>query len=232
MSNVGHRQLGEFSAPRKPIIKASRNPYDIATIVSIYPKAIDEFKHTIQPGKFYIAPGSFNNPAILEIGSSSWWMAGDGRPTLEIPVSSVSIANSVINDYSNGMLGCDMSTAMPGLFFVPERITVFDVKVKFKGALESAKVKQDNWFKILVRIADSLWARSNGNPLTISDEMRIAAKELNENNKPWLLDFRQAKLENCAACGTLKNPAYPICPTCKHIDQSHPAAKDLTFARG
>ncbi len=228
------RQVGENISPilnKRRAVKSFKNPMDKCTIVSILPKEIDEVKYTIEPGRFVIAPGTYEKPAILVVGGSSWWRDVDiEQPLIEIPVGSVQIADSVIRDYCNGMLGCDMADAVPGLFFVLGEITVADIKLKYREKLDETKVKQDNWLKILIRLADSLWARSNGNPLVISNEMRMAANMLNETGKPWLQNFEAAKLVPCMACGSLRNEKFPVCPSCKAVDPSHPLSKDLKFA--
>lgn len=213
------------------LIRSFKNPMDKCTIVSIFPKEINEKKETIEPGRFHIGPGEPEHPAILVVGSSSWWKDIDvDQPMLEIPVSSIQVADSIIKDYCNGMLGCNMADQMPGLFYVLGEHNVMEIKMKYKNELEKAHNKQTNWYKILVRLADSLWARSNGNPLVICDEMRLAARSLNFNDKAWLKDFQIAELVRCKACGGMKNPDYPICPTCKSIDLAHPEAKNLKFA--
>lgn len=232
MSNVfaGHRQVGVFT-PSRPMIRSVRNPMDKCTIVSILPKEIREKKVTIEPGVFNIAPGTYEKPATLVVGPSSWWRDIDvDQPMLEIPVSSVQIAESVIKDYCNGIIGCNMADSMPGLFFVLGEKTVDEVKKEYFSKLMEVKKKQENWFRILIKLADSLWARSNGNPLVIANEMRLAAQALGENNKPWIKDFTHVELIPCIACGNMRNPLYPICGSCKNIDLKHPQAKELKFA--
>src|SRR4029077_4532765 len=137
---------------------------------------------------------------------------------LEIPVGSIQVAESIIRDYCNGMLGCNMGDSMPCLLFVLGEHTAMEIKLKYKTKLDEVKAKQDNWYRILVRLADSLWSRTSGNPLAIWDEMRLAARSLNLNDKPWLKDYQQAELVRCFACGNMRNESYPICPTCKTID--------------
>ncbi len=215
----------------RKLIRSFKNPMDKCTIVSIFQKDIHEVKYTIEPGRFHIPPGTFDNPSTLVVGTSSWWRDIDAdQPMLEIPVSSIQVAESVIKDYCNGMLGCDMSGSMPGLFFVLGEHNALEIKMKYKEKLDEVKAKQDNWFKILVRLADSLWARSANNPLVICDEMRLAARSLNYNDKPWLKDFIMSKQVTCKACGSLKNPDFPVCLVCKSIDQEHPLAKEIKFA--
>lgn len=224
----------EFTAPsmnKRRAIRAQVNPMDKCTIVSIFPREITEEKLTVYPNRWTIPAGTMENPGVLVVGSSSWWKDYDfEQPLLEIVNSSIQIADSVIKDYCNGMLGCNMSDSMPGLFFVLGEHSAIEIKLKFKKKLEEMNEKQNNWYRILVRIADSLWSRTQGNPLAIWDEMRLAARSLNLNDKPWLKDYQQAELTRCNACGGMRNPLYPICPVCKSIDMTHPEAKSLKFA--
>lgn len=213
------------------VIRSAKNPMDKCTIVSIFPKEIDEIKHTIEPGHFHIPAGTLESPSTLIVGSSSWWKDIDvDQPMLEIPVSSIQIADSIIKDYANGMLGCNMGDTMPGLFFVLGEHNTLEIKMKYKEKLAEMNVKQNRWYEILVRLADSLWSRTAGNPLVIWDVMRLAAESLNYKDKPWLKDFATIQLVRCVACGGMRNPDYPICPTCKSIDSSHPLSKELKFA--
>jgi hypothetical protein len=187
----------------------------------------------MQPGFFDIPPGTFENPAILVVGPSSWWREVDeNQPLLEIPVSSIQVADSIVRDYENGLLACNMADQAPGLFYVPGEYTVERVKKEHSPLLSKAQAAQKKWFLELVRIADILWSRSNGNPLSISDDARLACKELNIHNKPWLGDIQQAELVRCMACGALRNANFPICQTCKAIADPELAKKlNIQFAQ-
>jgi len=228
--------VGEFpglNQTNRRTIRAQVNPLDKSTIVSILPKAINERKATISPGFFNLAPGTFENPAILVVGPSSWWREVDeNQPLLEIPVSSIQIADSVVRDYANGLLACNMGDQMPGLFYLPGEFDVIKLKKEHSPLLLKAQANQKRWFLELVRIADILWSRSNGNPLSISDDARLACKELNIHNKPWLGDIQTAELVRCIACGALRNPIFPICGACKAIvDKDKAKELGLTFAQ-
>ena len=199
-------------------VRSEPNPVDKATIVSLLPREVTETKPTIQPGTFTIPAGTKEKPGILIIGSSSWWREIDeGQPLLEIPVSSVQVADSIVKDYCNGLLGCDMSEAMPGLFYVAGAHNLESIKKNYAGMIEKYYRLQRKWFGNLVQIADVMWARSNGNPLAINDDARLACEELGFKDKPWLKDFHAAQLVQCIACGSFKNPDFPICPTCHAI---------------
>jgi hypothetical protein len=229
-------QVGEFPGlvhQNRRTIRAPVNPMDKSTVVSILPKPISEKKATIQPGIFELPAGSYDKPALLVVGPSSWWREVDeNQPLLEIPVSSIQIADSIVRDYCNGLLACNMADQMPGLFYVPGEYTVAKLKLEHAPLLQKAQTTQKKWFLELVRIADILWSRSNGNPLSISDDARLACKELNITSKPWLGDMQTAELIRCVACGALRNSQYPICQTCKAIADPELAKKlNLTFAQ-
>lgn len=214
------------------LIRAEVNPMDKATVVSIFPKVIDETKPTIQPGRFLIPPGNLTKPAVLAVGPSSWWREIDeDQPMLEIPQSSVLIADSIVKDYCNGLIGCDMGDKMPGLFYVVGEYTAAAIVASFSNQLKIAEIKQKRYYTELVKQADSLWARSQGNPLAISEDMRMAARELGlGESKDWMKDFQAVNMERCYACGALKNPEYPVCGSCRAIDPKHPAADKIKFA--
>ncbi len=83
--------------------------------------------------------------------------------------------------------------------------------------LGKAIAAQKLYYAELVKLADSLWARTNGNPLSISDDARLAAKKLGFENKPWMKDFAAVQMTNCKACGHMVNPIFPVCPNCKNV---------------
>lgn len=223
--------VGQFPNQNRRVIRAPINPMDKSTIVSIFPKEITEVKHTIQPGVFTISAGSIEYPSTLVVGPSSWWREIDeDQPMLEIPTSSIQIADSFVTDYCNGLLGYNVNDTCPGLFYVPGEFRVEEIKKRFSSELLKANIRQRAWYTSLIRLADGLWARSNGNPLAISDDMRLAAKELGQATKDWMKDHQMVDMTRCIACGSLRNPNYPICSTCKHIDEQHPLSKGMKFA--
>lgn len=210
--------------------RAPTNPMDRSTLVSIYPKDISAENITIQPGRFHIPAGTYEKPSLVVIGPSSWWKdVGEEQPLLEIPVSSVVVADSIVNDWSNSLLGFG-TESKPGFFFLPGEIGSAELKTKYKNFIDKAAERQKRWFAALVQMADTLWSRTNGNPLSISDDMRMAARELGLNAKEWLANFQHVEMVRCVACGNMKNPAYPVCAACKAIDPNHPKAKEVKFA--
>jgi len=229
-------QVGEFpgmAVHQRRLIRAPVNPLDKSTVVSILPKKISERKFTIQPGIFEIEPGTPDKPAVLVVGPSSWWReVDDSQPMLEIPVSSIQVADSIVRDYCVGLLACNMEDMKPGIFYIPGEWNVERIKKEHILILQSEERKQRKWLAELIRIADILWARSQGNPLSISEDARLACKILNIQNKPWQGDQVAMELVRCVACGALRNPLFPICGTCKAIVDKDLAKKlDLTFAQ-
>lgn len=224
--------------PRRQAIRQEYNPLDKSTVFSIFPKPLDDVKPTILPGVFHIDAGSPEKPARLVVGPSSWFREIDEtQPMLEIPVSSVQVAKSIVEDYCSGIYGCDMNQSMPGWFFLPGDISVeklnsketvpgtqkYDVAgkmifpgVKFVDVLDIAVKKQNNFFEKQVFLADALWARTNGSPLAITDDMRLAATQLGRV-KDWNVSASRVEMINCIACGNMRNPKFPICSHCNRV---------------
>jgi hypothetical protein len=205
-----------MSIKNRSLFRSPQNPLDKATIVSIYPKAINQSFPTIQPGNFIIPAGKRQAPASLVIGSSSWWKELDvDQPFLEVPESAMIIAKAIITDYCNGLLEYSLNSG-PGLFYLPGEVTPKNILLEI-DLLNAAEVKQKNWFQSMVKTADTLWARTMGNPLAISDDMRLAAQELQLKDKAWMADFNTMELSNCPACGQLRNKLYPVCAHCNTV---------------
>src|SRR5215831_839399 len=204
---------------RQQVIRAPVNPMDKCTVVSIFPFHIRETKPTISPSTFIIAPGSYENPTLLVVGPSSWWREIDEKqPMLEIPVSSIQVADAIVRDYCNGLLGCNMSDIMPGLFYLQGAVQQKNLKIDHLPELDVAASKQRRWFEKLIELADIDWAKTNGNPLCINSLMRHAAKELGlEATKDWMEDFKNLQMIRCIACGALRNPAFPVCGSCHAV---------------
>lgn len=199
------------------LIRGPVNPADLATIFSIYPQEVVEVKHTVMPSIYRIPSGTKDNPSRLVVGTGSWWrQLNPDEPLLEIPCGATQIAGAVVDDYNSSRIGVNVGNAVPGLFYLPGNISVDVLRKDFTAELVKAVDKQLNWFKELVRMGDSLWARTNGNPISIDDTMKLAAKELGQQRE-WLRVTQRMDMIACVACGNLRNPTYPICPHCKAV---------------
>jgi hypothetical protein len=210
--------IGSIAPTNKRTIRQQSNPLDKATIVSIYPRDITEQKYTIQPGFFHLKAGTEEKPSFTIMGPSSWWRdIGEEMPLIEIPNSAVQVADSIIRDWANGMLMCDMNESMPGLFFIPGEINAKELKERYSDAFNTAVRRQKNWYNNLIRLADVGWAQTNGSPRAISDLMRLAAEALNLRDRDWMKTTVDQEKIKCIACGNLRNPQFPVCSTCNRI---------------
>jgi len=229
MSTVG---LAPWHDLKRRTIRAPVNPMDKATIISIYPRKIDEVKHTIQPGRFIIEPGSYDKPSVLVVGPSSWWRdIDDEQPLLEIPVSSIQVADSIVKDYNQSLLECNANDVTPGIFYLAGEKKTDDIKKDYKPLLDKANANQRRWYQALVNMANTLWARSSGNPLSISEDMKLAAQELGQTFD-WLKNFQMTSMVKCVACGNLNNESIIVCPNCRVILRRDEFTKlGLSFAQ-
>ncbi len=209
---------------KKRIQRMPVNPHDKSTVVSICPFEIHEIKPTIFPGYFDFP--AVKNPdedfEILVIGPSAWYKDTENS-IMEIQESSFHIARSLVNDYCHGLIGCNMSDSMPGLFFIPgsfNKMSILSYKDEsnrdFKSMLESARLKQKNWYLKIVEETDVLWARTNGNPRVVGKDAQMGCKLLGLGRE-WSEGVKAVELVPCKACGQRINPNYPICMHCKAI---------------
>lgn len=209
--------VGQFNDNRRNTHRAPVNPNDKCTVFNLLPQVIEVNNPTLQPGRFRIEPGSIDSPSRLVVGASSWWRDFDPeQPLLEIPVGAPLVAASIVEDYVQGMFGCDMGEKRPGLFYVVGDVSVSELKSKHKAVYEQAVTRQKNWYNELISRADIQWARTNGNPLSISYHSRLASKEM-QVERAWAGESSKLDLTPCPACGNLRNAAFPVCTSCKTI---------------
>lgn len=225
--------VGAFQPFKKTTVKAFINPYDKSTLVSIYPKVIKETKITLMPGLYELPPGSYEKPSLLVIGSASWWReVNEDEPLLEITQPSPVVAESIVRDFLVSLLASDGHSVAPGFFWVPGEVDEKELKTKYKNLLDKARDNQHRYYQALVKMADSLWARTNGNPLAIHEDAKLAARELGLT-RDWTQQHigYAPEIVKCVACGSMRNPNFPICPTCKAVIDVDLAKKlNLKFA--
>lgn len=227
MSNVG--VFPGWQSLNRQTTRAPVNPFDKSTIFSIFPFDVEDKKPTLSPGHWKIPAGSLENPSRLSVEPSSWWREIDPeQPLLEIPVSSILIADSIVRDYCAPLLGCDITSMMPGLFYIPGDISIDTLKKSHMNLLANAEQKQRKWYQELVKIGDIAWARTQGNPLSVNEMMKRAASELGLQDRDWLKAYHSVNMIKCFACGSLRNPEYPVCPSCKAVDPNYKS--DIKFA--
>lgn len=219
--------------PFRRTVRAEINPMDKSTIFSIYPKHIVERHSTVIPSRYEIPAGTFAKPSSVVVGPASWWKeTHPEEPLIEIVNGSPQVARAVVENFCSGLPGFVAGTAQPGLFWVPGEWTVDQLKTDFKliNALAIAKKKQDEYYTILIQIADEGWSKTNGSPLSISEDMRLAARELGAT-KDWMNNFALVENVKCIACGSPRNPQFPVCPSCKAVvDKKKAEELGITFA--
>jgi hypothetical protein len=202
--------IDAFAPLTRKLHRAPVNIMDKTTIVSIFPKKITSLNYTLFPGDFTVPVGSYEKPGILVVGPSSWWKDQEdlNQDPFEVSVGSLSVAHSIIKDWMEGLTGCDMEGSMPGVFYVNGEKTLIDIKKECKAQLDLAATKQKKFFQTLIEHADMLWVTYQGNPRAISEDMKLAAHELQIKDKPWLKDSVAFAMQNCPACGSLRNPDF------------------------
>lgn len=219
-----------------------KNPMDKCTIVSIYPRAIEENKPTIFPQNYRIEAAPRGGFSLLVVDGASYFTQPmmEGQPPNEIQINAAQLADSIVKDFLNSIWLSNSGGRGPGLFFIPGEytektiLTAKDYNGKtFNELMEVAKARQKAWFTELMNAADELWARTNGNPRAVPDDARLAAIELGvEKSKPWMENTVAAQLDRCPACGEMVDLNYPVCKGCKAVINKKKAEElGLIFAK-
>jgi hypothetical protein len=167
-----------------------------ATIISICPFPIDEFKPGIIPSNFHIDPAAEGDISILNLGN-------DIKSRMRVPVvgnvidmniSPIDMARAIIEDRLTGQLYASPE-AKPGLFFVEGTYSKPEAKIQFKKEIADMDLIQKNWFIHLVKIAD------DDSILEVADK-------------------------RCVACFSQMHQKATICPICKTNQAEFTAAQN------
>lgn len=199
------------------------------TVVSILPIEIRDSKPNLYPGHFVIPGGNFTDPGLLFVEKSVFYVPmAFGAPSLQIASGALEVANSIVNDYVGALFGVS-EDCRPGLFV---KNKVFknskECAVECVGEIQSALAAQRRWFHYLVNEADAEFQKHH-QAKSISDLQKMAARELNLKDKPWLLDITQLSVNNCPACYAAVNVNAALCPSCRYVINPE-KYKGMTFA--
>lgn len=192
-----------------------------ATIISIFPHQLPpERKPGLNPSEFAIPRGSYDNPQGLIITDNVFYNVdpdilsdAKDRQLIRVPVKPMELAQSIIQDYVNGLVFVD-SEGMPGLFPVKgDFIKSEEIKERFIEQIKEMDHVQRVWFHRLVDDANDIYSKSkNGN--AISDLQRTAAKYL-DIEADWLR--KEIQPSRCPYCKSPINEGAIVCTTCNQI---------------
>ena len=200
-----------------------------ATLISIVPFPIEEFKPGIYPGFFRLEASKNNIPEVLVISDSVYHVEIDENRTITVKCPSEDIAKSVVDDYVTSNLAYSIDEdAAPGMFWKSGSLDLGTIMSKYSDDLKLANERQVRWFKKLVQIADDDWEKTRQHKF-ISDMQRYAAKALGLE-RPWIIVSDQdAGIIKCIACSSSISKDAIVCPQCKMILNAE-KYKTLKFA--
>lgn len=121
----------------------------------------------------------------------------------------------------------------PGNSFVKYGVFIAAGKEPTKKELDAARAELRKHYTELVQEARSAYAQGPKEAeATIRETHRIAARELNLNDEPWLVIANPEARQKCPACGTMAGGEVILCPNCKFIfDEKKYAALQARFAK-
>jgi hypothetical protein len=220
---------------------ASRQSYEpAATVVSLVPFPISEFKPGMTPDKFELPPapeGDFSTLLVKKCKHGVY--LDENRPVLIVPTAPEEVAEAICFDYKKGQMGIALDEAEPALFWVqgdyhidPQNIDRNKrnaLLAEFATEFREAERKQVQWFKNLVASADDAWSKFHQRGM-ISVPQRIAAARL-KLDREWLLEAEvTAALSECPACFEKVHPKAILCRSCNAVLKPEEYAK-IQFAK-
>ena len=189
-----------------------------ATLVSLVPREIREFKPGLTEPHVTIPAAPLNDFVTLHIKDNSYALYLDNERGSRLIPEPVSVfADAIVNDFIIAQIEIDAPTnSFPGLFWVYNKQSRDDIK-KTHGALLAQNIQnQIRWFQRLVRRADSDWQMFHQHNV-IADVQRLAARHLNLERE-WVHATVDMGNDRCPACSSvLMRPVPVICPTCQCI---------------
>lgn len=201
----------------------------VASIISIYPLALNESKPGLNPGTFVIpACEDMSNPVIVHLGPSTHYLYMGEHRTYPIENNAIDVAAAVVQDILSAMIEYK-EDAHAGLVAVNGIVNQLQLKTEHKMLMIRLKEKQERWLKKLVELADNDWAKTHSH-VAISDIQRKAAELLNLTDREWLSVTRSYIPMRCPACQSLIPPESIICSNCKVVIDKE-KAKNFDFAR-
>lgn len=214
-----------------------RNPLDKTTIVSVYPREIVDTKPTLFPSRFVIPPARDGGFVLKIIEGASYFIPSqiENQAPTEVQVNSMMLAESILHD-SIPSMNLVTNVCRPGVFALPgiwNNTTVLTYVHpdgrNFNELLIQAREWQQNYWSAVMNEADYFWASTNGNPKSIPEDAKLAARILGiEKTKPWMNNVIASELVNCKACGEMINPTFPVCKFC-HAITDEKRAKELNI---
>lgn len=199
---------------------------DYATIVSIMP---GPFKSEQKPGVYPSAmnipaakPGDFEVRHISQAKTPVYRMDGE---SIDSFISAFANARAIAEDFWKNIPGTS-DICHPGVMVLPGKLEKKEVEDKYGPQLQQLRQIQTNYFRFLVREADTLWNRHHSHRM-ITEDHRSAARLINYKAE-WNAgeaQFNQPELKSCPACWQEIDARAIVCGKCGAVLDQEKAKK-------
>ena len=194
-----------------------------STIISLLPFDLCEVKPGLNPNEFTINAMEDDKIGLTIIPNNVFYLINadpladeKNVRNVKVPIPSIELAQSIINDYISSLLGVSVPDAVPGLIAVSgNHIDKKETATRFLKEIVTFRSYQNNWFKNLVDIADDSWAKTHS-PLGISDLQRSGAKSLGLK-RDWINPIASELANICPICKSVINVGSLKCTVCNTV---------------
>ena len=186
-----------------------------ATVVSILPFDIKEAKYGIYPTHYEVpSPKNDEEFGLCYIPNDCYGLIYqlDGKQ-IQVPVPPWDVARAIVEDFRRAQLAAT-PFASAGLFWLPGTYEREEVILKHQKELARVRKEQDEWYKLLVTMADDDYQKTKQRR-AVSDLQRFAARSLGLE-RDWLSVVAE-HLKFCPMCGTELRKNVAKCFSCGFI---------------
>jgi hypothetical protein len=189
-----------------------------ATVISMFPLPISEFKPGLYPGYFTIHAAPMGDISFLTIGDALFYTENKNEQMIPVKTAFHVVAESIVHDFMENhigrVIGDEDTAAEPCLFWVPGGYrSKQEIWREHEEQIRMREAIQLRWFAELIKIADDIFAATHRTS-SVSKLQKLAAERLNQQ-KPWLIDASGG--DKCPFCKQSLPFGAVKCPNCREI---------------
>lgn len=186
-----------------------------ATVVSLFPLEINEYKPGLYPGYFVIPAAPHGEFTWLTVGDAIFYQETKNDVMTPVKTSFDVLAESIVGDFMRSHIGRIVEVAEPGIFWVRgEYDDARKIRYDHEEKIIEVEKRQLKWYEELVKMADDTYSRTRRHT-SVSALQRLAAQRLGYA-APWMTRMNSSD-NTCKFCKAETPYGAVKCPNCREI---------------
>ena len=130
-----------------------------ATVISIVPREVRMMAPGLTPDTYVIPPAADKDFQILHVSDSFFYVYRLEGEQIRVNEPGEIVARSIVTTFLGDQLGLS-EYGMPGLFWLPGKLTKEEILKTHGKDIDAAHTRQLEWFRTLVNMADDSWQKN------------------------------------------------------------------------